>query len=209
MAKTMKSTEPKASKAPKTTAKAAKPSASKPSPAKIGSKKDAIFRHICEQHAMGIQEVAKLDVALAVGNKNPRSDGFLKALKELTTIEGLINKGSKKDTLVLTDKGIAAMPEDLEVSNDPSKVHDRYIEFIEKKAKLGADKVRPCWEILSDRQAHSIPDIAKQLGYSNPRSFQNTKIIAAMKEMELVEPVGKGSVKFTDKVPSVQNTYCI
>jgi len=202
MAKARKSVAPKTPKATKTktAAKAAKPS--KVSPAqKKGSKKDEIFRYVCEQHAVGITEVAKLDVALAVGYKNPRSETFSKSVKELIEVDGLLTKGDEKDIYSLTDEGKASMPDDLEVSNDPIKVYDRYIEFIENKAKMGADKVRPLWEILMDRKPHPIADISEELGYSNPRSFSNTKIIAIMKDMGLVE--GKKEVMFTDKVPAV------
>ena len=202
MTKSAKSPKPKATKTSKSNVKADKPS--KPSKSTTGgkeSKKDAIFKHICEQHVMGITEVAKLDIALAIGFKNPRSEGFSKPLKELTT-DGLVTKGSKKDSLSLTDKGMESMPEDLDPSSkDPSQVHDHYIEFIEKKAKGGVDKVRPLYEMLLNFEAHSVADLAKELGYGNPRSFSNTKIIPAMKDMGLVEDAGKGKIQFTDKVP--------
>ena len=194
----------KVSKAFKTTAKAPKKKVSK---AKGGSsdKKAQIYRYICEQHAMGITEVDKLQLAFGVGNKNPRSEGFAKSLKELISDDGLVKAGSTKDSLALTDKGINAMPDDLDVTNDPSKMHDQYIEFIKKEAKAGFDKVRPLWEILLDFKPHAINDISETLGYTNPRSFGNTKIVAAMKKMGLVENVGKGSIQFTDKVPKVMS----
>lgn len=138
-----------------------------------------------------------MDVALAAGFKNIRSEGFSKPVKELVS-EGLLDKGSQKDFLRLTQHGIDNMPDDLDKNPDPAAANERYIEFLEKKVKGGADKIRRLWEILSDGQAHAINEIAKKLGYSNPRSFGNTKIIASMKEMGLVE--GTGSVKFTNKV---------
>lgn len=169
----------------------------------LSDKKDQIFRYICEQHVMGVAEVDKLQVAFGVGNKNPRSEGFAKALKELMTDDGLVTTGSKKDSLALTDDGINSMPDDMAVSNDPSKIHDQYIDFIKKEAKGGSDKVRPLWGILMDFKPHAVNDISETLGYGNPRSFGNTKIVAAMKKMKLVANVGKGSIQFTDKVPKV------
>lgn len=199
MAKPTKSTKPNAAKTSKSNAKAGKPT--KSSCVGKPSKKDEIFKYICEQHVMGIEEVAKLDVAIAIGFKNPRSEGFSKPLKELTT-EGLVTKGSKKEFLSLTETGVESMPDDIDASaKDPSQVHDRYIEFLEKKAKGGVDKIRPLWEILKDFEVHSVSDIAKELGYGNPRSFGNTKIIPAMKDMGLVSDEGKGKIRFTDKVP--------
>jgi hypothetical protein len=196
--------ELKAVRAVKTTAKqSAKSKNSKTTNAAgKGNKKNEIFRYVCEQYSMGMTEVAKMDIALAVGNKNPRSEGFSKPFNELTS-KGLFTKGSKKDTVSLTDDGIKAIPEDLEVSNDPSKIQDRYIEFVQSKVKVGADKVRPLWNILKDRKPHAAKDIAAQLGYTNPRSFGNTKIIPTMKDMGLVEAAGKGEWKFTDKAPTV------
>jgi hypothetical protein len=195
-----KSTSPPKAKAAKASnkpvAKASKPSKNPPG---SKAKKDKIFRFICEQHVMGITEVDVMNIALAVGNKNVRSEGFTSPLKELGEVDGLITKGNGK--VSLTEHGIKAIPDDLEISNDPSKIHDRYIEFIETKAKLGKDKVHPLWQILMYWPEHRINDLAKELGYGNPRSFANTKIVAAMKEASLVE--GKGVIKFTDKVPRV------
>jgi hypothetical protein len=195
MAKSTSSPKAKTAKASKPVAKASKPSKNPGNQAK----KDKIFRFICEQHVIGITEVDVMDIALAVGNKNVRSEGFTSPLKELAEVDGLISKGNGK--VSLTEQGIKAIPDDLEISNDPSKIHDRYIEFIETKAKIGKDKVRPLWQMLMDWQEHRIDDLAKELGYGNPRSFANTKIVAAMKEASLVE--GKGVIKFTDKVPRV------
>ena len=211
MAKTTNSSSSvkhKLGKGIQTKAKVPKPTKTKnensPKTANNGlSKKDQIYRYICEQHVMGITEVDKMDAALAVGNRNPRSEGFSKAVKELGAIDGVITKGNKKDTLTLTEKGIQSMPKDLDMSSggDPSKIHDRYIEFIQGKIKLGSDKVRAVWEIFMDRQAHTINGIAAKLGYNNPRSFANTKIVQEMKKAGLVENAGKGQIRFTDKVP--------
>lgn len=192
-------TKTKAVKADKTTAKASKPS----SKAKTDTKQ-AIYLYVCEQHALGIEEVNKMDVSLAVGYKNPRSENFAHSLKALIEEDDLIAKGSGKETLVLTKEGVDNMPKDLKMtSSDPKKVHERYIEVVEKKVKIGAAKVRPCWEILSDFKVHTINDTAKALGYGNPRSFANTKIIPVMKDMGLVEDVGKDGVKFTSKLPKI------
>lgn len=111
-----------------------------------------------------------------------------------------MGKGSKKESFSLTQEGINKMPSDLDTTNaDPSATRDRYVEFVAKKLKCGVDKIRKLWDILSDREDHAITEIASELGYSNPRSFGNTKIVATMKEMGLVE--GKGRINFTDKVP--------
>lgn len=154
---------------------------------------------------MEIKQVDKLDVAIAVGNKNPRSEGFAKAIKQLTKDDGLITSGNGKDSLTLTQKGIQSIPKDLEVSTDPSKIHDRFVEFIQGKAKMGSDKVRPLWEILMDRKPHSVKNIATELGYKNPRSFANTKIIQAMKEVGLVDDAGNGAIQFAAKVPAISD----
>ena len=195
--------KPKVKKSSKSTAKAPKPSSERSS-AGNGSKKDQILHYMFEQHVMNMEEVNKMDVGLAVGYKNPRSAGFLDALKELMTADGPITKGRKKDTLTLTENGIQSIPKDIQISDaDPSKVHDRYIELLEKKVKGGKDKIRPLWEQLMDRQSHKINDIATKLGYGNPRSFGNTKIINTMKEIGVIEDAGKRAVKFTDKIPSI------
>lgn len=199
--------KPKAAKVPAKSKVPKSSSASSSSKtAKGSSKKDQIFLYICQQHAMGMTEVNKLDVSLAVGNKNPRSEGFANALRELMNVDrtvGTADSGGKKDRLRLTERGIASIPAGMEMTTDPTRVHERYIEFVQQKVKLGADKVRSFWEILQqDRtQPRSVKDIATKLGYNNPRSFGNTKIVAVTKELGLVEDAGKGLVQFTDKVP--------
>jgi hypothetical protein len=206
---------PAAAKAAKTGAKPPKPSKPSPPPSPssssgkpkgggkgsggTGGAKDGIFRYVCEQHVVGVSEADKADVALAVGYKNPRSDGFSRALRELLD-SGVLQKGGDKDKVSLTEKGRSMIPKDLEVSNDPAKVHERYIEFVEKKVKTGSDKVRLVWQILQDRKEHPVADLAARLGYGNPKSFGNTKILAVMREAGLVE--GKAGVMFTAKVPA-------
>lgn len=52
---------------------------------------------------------------------------------------------------------------------------------------------------MADGQAKEVKKLAEELGYKNPRSFHNTKIITTMKEMNLLEDAGKGMVKMTEK----------
>mmetsp|Transcript_14927 Transcript_14927/g.41277 ORF Transcript_14927/g.41277 Transcript_14927/m.41277 type:complete len:206 (+) Transcript_14927:239-856(+) len=165
------------------------------------TKKNAIFRYMCEQHAMQITEMDKRDIGLAVGNENTRSEGFHKPFKQLQA-DGLIatTTAGGKDTFGLTDEGIQKIPKDLTTTKgDPTTKRNRYIEFVEKRVKMGKDKVRPLWGILKDGKSHTVKDISNQLGYTNPRSFGNTKMITILKDMKLVEDAGKGAVQFTAK----------
>eukprot|EP00536_Pseudo-nitzschia_multiseries_P003600 jgi/Psemu1/302048/fgenesh1_kg.56_\ len=80
------------------------------------------------------------------------------------------------------------------------EVHERFLVQLEQKCSCGAEKVRSLWDILKDRKVHKVNDVAKQLGYGNPRSFGNTKIIPLMKSMGLVSnEAGKGNVQMSDK----------
>jgi hypothetical protein len=61
-------------------------------------------------------------------------------------------------------------------------------------------KVDQLWDILKHREVHDIKDLSKELGYSNPQSFLNTKIIATMKDMDLAKKdSGKGKIQMKDK----------
>lgn len=198
--KTAKADKPKAVKAAKSSAaKAKKPSQGpRKSPKEV---KDAVFHALCEQSILGVDEMSKLDLAMPNGYQNPRSEGFTKIIKELRE-EGLIENGSKKDHLKLTEKGKGLIPKDLVAEpKDISEVHERYINLIVKKlGNKSEDKVRQVWKILSDRKEHGIESLAKDLGYNNPRSFANTKIIATMKEAEIaMAGTQKGTVVFTNK----------
>ena len=194
----------KSSSSPSKVIKAGKTSAKGGGKKSIEDVKDIVFKMLCENHGVGIKEVQKMALASEAGYGNPRSEMFLKAIKSLTQDDGLITKGGSKDTFALTEKGVKNIPEDMKVDpnapRDHTKLHNSYIKMIEKKAKGGKDKIPQVWDILKDREVHSIPDIAKELGYSNPRSFVNTKILAAMKEMELIENAGgKGIIQMTNK----------
>ena len=183
--------------ASKSKAKAVKPSKSSSGDGRA-DKKEQIYLYLCEQYSIGIKEVNTEVLALAVGNKNPRSEGFSKPLQQLKGEDGLVT--SKKGVLCLTEKGVASMPKDMEVSNDPQAIHDGFIALLEKRVKMGKEKVRPVWEILKDRQGHLIKDISEAVGYTNQRSFSNTKMVSIMTELGLVEKTGT-RIQFTDKVP--------
>jgi hypothetical protein len=158
---------------------------------------DGMFQFLCEQHTFGVTEVGKDQLASIVGYQNPRSEGFTKAIKALMN-DGIICKGGEKDTFALTEAGIAKKPAEVRPTNI-SDLHDHYIEFLGKRIKAGKDKLRPLWNLLADRQAKGVKKLSEELGYKNPVSFSNTKIIATMKEMKLLEDAGKGMVKMTDK----------
>jgi hypothetical protein len=190
-----KARKPKATKAGNS-AKVAKPTGGSRS---LETVKDFIFRSACENHAMGIKDTTKMDLALKAGYGNPRSDTFAKAIQALVS-GGLFMKGAAKESFALTEKGEGKIPSDIMKSapKSNSEMHEHYVAFLEKKVKLGAQNVRPLWDLLKDRKPHTINDLSKKLGYGNPRSFANTKIIPLMKEMGLAEDSGKGSIVLTD-----------
>jgi hypothetical protein len=157
----------------------------------------AVFRFMCDEHGFGMTEWTREDLANAVGFGNPRSEKFAKGLKMLMAEEGLAVNGPKKGTVVLSHLGIAEKP----VESRPktlADVHERFLEQLEKKAARGANHVRPLWNILEDRKSHTIDAISRQLGYGNPRSFLNTKILGLMVSMGLLTKASN-SVKMTDK----------
>jgi hypothetical protein len=165
----------------------------------------AVFRFMCDEHAFGMTEWTREELANAIGFGNPRTEKFARGLKMLMTEEGLAVNGTKKGTLVLSHMGIAQKP----VESRPktlADVHERFLEQLEKKAASGANNVRPLWEILEDRKYHTIDTIARQLGYGNPRSFLNTKILGLMVTMGLLTKTAK-SVKMTDKAFPSNLTY--
>jgi len=163
----------------------------------------AMYKFMCEEHSLGVTEWSKIELANAVGYTSPRSDKCGKGFKVLVVDEKLAEKGScskSSDTLVLTANGIHQKPVDSK-PKDINDVHTRFIKGVEKKVKMGSNKVRPLWEILMNRQVHDIKAVSEMLGYKNPRSFENTKIIATMKDMGLVtnNDLGKGKIQITNK----------
>jgi len=164
---------------------------------------DAMYKFMCEEHSFGITEWSKIELADAVGFTSPRSDKCGKGFKVLVIEEKLAEKGNcskSSDTLVLTANGILQKPI-ISKPKDINEFHNRLINGVEKKVKIGSNKVRPLWEILKNRQVHDIKTVSVMLGYKNPRSFENTKIIATMKDMGLVSnnDLGKGKIQITNK----------
>lgn len=188
----------KAAKAGKSSG-AAKPSRGAGSHKSPQDVMDLIFRNVCENHVLGITSTPKQDLALASGYKNPKSDTFAKAIQGHMK-DGIFTRGDVKDSVALTEKGVARIPRDMvPTGKSNADLHEHYIDMITKKVKMGADKVRPLWAILKDRKAHSVNDLATKLGYSNPKSFGNTKILSIMNGIGLTENAGRGSVIFTNK----------
>eukprot|EP00537_Pseudo-nitzschia_pungens_P011025 CAMPEP_0172384146 /NCGR_PEP_ID=MMETSP1061-20121228/1945_1 /TAXON_ID=37318 /ORGANISM="Pseudo-nitzschia pungens, Strain cf. pungens" /LENGTH=229 /DNA_ID=CAMNT_0013112669 /DNA_START=228 /DNA_END=917 /DNA_ORIENTATION=+ len=159
---------------------------------------DAVYAFMCNEHSFGMTEWSRLELANAIGYANPRSDKFAKGLKILVSEAGLAEKGSVGGSLVLSKTGIADMPKDCGAKT-LGDVHERFLVQLEQKCKLGSDKVRTLWGILKDRKVHKVSAVAKELGYGNPRSFGNTKLIPLMKSMGLVNEAGKGNVQMSDK----------
>jgi hypothetical protein len=190
-------------KKPKATKKSQSSGASNSSRGTSGNKspedvQDRIFRIVCENHVLGIKDTPKIELALSAGYGNPRSDGFAKAVQAHIKND-IFMKGERKDSLALTNKGVSQIPRDMAppTTKSNAELHEYYITLLLKKVKLGSDKVRPLWTILKDRKAHSVKDLATDLGYGNPKSFDNTKIVSLMKDMGLAENAGKGSVVLT------------
>ena len=166
---------------------------------KFEAVKDAVFRSICERFSMGVKEASKAEVGLENGYTNPRSDTLLKVIKALLDEDLIQNCGKKKDHYTLTTKGEKNIPSELAFQpKSLADLHEKYVTLLMKKVKGGQNKIRSLWEILLDRKEHSIAEVAERLGYRNPRSFQNTKIIQTMKEAGIAEG-GAGKVQLAPK----------
>ena len=155
----------------------------------------AIFKRICEEHAVGMTEGSRTDLAAALGSGNPRTEKFAHGLKILLD-EGDLQAGNK-GMLELSGKGIAKIPKDVEPKT-LAEIHEGYIKRLEATVSSGAKHVRELWEILEDRKTHTINEIASKLGFTNPRSFTNSKAIAIMGKMGLITKEGQ-NVTMTDK----------
>ena len=92
---------------------------------------EAIFKFICEEHTFGMTEWTRADLASAVGYGNPRTEKFAHGLKILLS-DGRVQAG-KKGIIVLSAKGIAAKPKDIQPKT-LEEVHERYIQQLESKA---------------------------------------------------------------------------
>ena len=191
--KPKKATKAKTTKAKKTARRSGTQSGHK-DPAAVC---DAVFRFMCEEHSFGMTEWTREELASAVGFNNCRTEKFTRGLQILMKQKGLAENGSKKGTLVISPRGVAQKPPESQPKT-LEDVHNRFIEQLRKKAASGPDKVPLVWEILKGRQWHDIKDIAKTLGYGNPNSFKNTKIMKLMEQMGIVKRE-KSRYQMTDK----------
>ena len=140
-------------------------------------------------------EWSRTDLAAAIGYGNPRTEKFAHGLKILLD-EGDLQAGNK-GMLELSAKGIAKIPKDVEPKT-LAEIHEGYIKRLEATVSSSAKRVRELWEILEDRKTHTINEIASKLGFTNPRSFTNSKAIALMEKMGLITKEGQ-NVTMTDK----------
>ena len=181
--------------------KAKSPGGKKKSLAKPGLKTPAdvaaaAYAFMCTEHAFGMTEWTREELATALGYSNPKSDKIHKGIKHLLNEDGL---AEGKGKLRLSEKGLSQMPVE-EKPKSLAEVHERFITQLEQKASAGGKKkVRELWKILKDRKSHKTEDLAKQLGYSNVKSFGNTKLLTLMTKLELITKTSKSSVKMTDK----------
>jgi hypothetical protein len=160
--------------------------------------KKKILAALAEQ--LAVFEEGKIplkELVLAVGYKHENTKAFVNALKELA-VEGLVHKSS--GCVVLTEKGRHLVPRDVKskvVTNDD--IQENYYSILEKKVDHKS-KLREFWNILLDGRVHSGDAIVEKLGYThkNSKGFTNPK--AVMTKLKLIESVGQGFIRATDKV---------
>jgi len=144
-----------------------------------------------------MKEWTRAELASEVGFGSAKTEKFTKGIALLVKEKKLAESGSKKASLVLSELGISQVPPETKPKT-LEEIHNRFQEHLKKKAKSSAGKVPEIWAILADRKSHDIKDIAKELGYGNPNSLKNTKILQMMETMALVVK-DENSYKMTDK----------
>jgi hypothetical protein len=160
--------------------------------------KDKILAVLSEQ--LNVFENDKMplkEVVIAVGYTHENTKGFLHPFKELKE-EGLVTRAN--GFVALTDKGLRLVPRDVKAPSTTNEaMQERYYDILEKQVDHKS-KLKQFWNILLDGKTHSEDDIVKQLGYNHKNSKGYTNPKSVMKKLNLIESVGTGTIRATDKV---------
>jgi len=155
-----------------------------------------ILRAMGELNMLGNKEHSMQTICLFSGYGHPKSTPFAKGLRKLR-LDGMINAGSTKGTLRLTEHGIRALPSDMEPPRDTEQVHIRLRKFLSEKMATNTDKLDQLWTILGNGKVHAVADLAKALGYGHVKSTSFVVLIRRLKELGVADS-SKGKIQLTD-----------
>jgi hypothetical protein len=184
-----KSNKPSTSKAAKTASKAKK---------RGGTAEEVegkIMEFLFDMHLMKRLPIKETQVLAASGYARTDSSGYRDIMKKLTNQCGYVEKS--KGEISLTDSGLKVMQskcgnESGKLSNNKG-VEEFYKTMIVKtnKGKASAAKLDIVWDLLSDRNAHSVQEIMEATGYARQDSTGYRAIMKGLKDCKLIESEGK------------------
>jgi hypothetical protein len=148
-----------------------------------GDPKTNILKGLMELSQFGIEDASRVYTALFAGYKNPRSDGFAKALKALQG-EGKIE--TTKDVVRLTEEGKESAPPIKQTSSNEEAL-SRLIEIVKMVCGKTASKAEMICQFLGDGNEHTLKSVAMACGYTNVRSEGLTKVLSALKTLKLLD----------------------
>jgi len=156
-----------------------------------------IIFHLAEQQLVfGIEETPKKFLVQLVGYTHEATKGFAIPFKELKD-EGIVETSGSK-CVRLTEKGIRLAPRDMGPPKTNVDAHKQFLDILRKKVKQ-MDKLEKLWDILADGEAHATDDLVAALGYQHANSKGFTVPKQEMNKLGLIEKVGKGAIRLSDK----------
>lgn len=155
-------------------------------------------------HLMERGPVDETELLVISGYARADSTGYRNIMKKLKVECRYIEKSNKK--VSLTEAGVKFMQaksgDDIQKPTTNKSMEEFFKTMIIKtgKGKVPADKLNIVWELLSDKEPHSIQEILEKTGYTRPDSTGYRAIIKGMKDSKLIEKEGKSYKFIVEKV---------
>ncbi|KAL3905552.1 MAG: hypothetical protein SGILL_009631 [Bacillariaceae sp.] len=188
----------------KTAAVKAGKTAAKKDSGTLEEKENKIMGHLFNMHLMERGPVDETELLVISGYARADSTGYRNIMKKLKVECRYIEKSNKK--VSLTEAGVKFMQaksgDDIQKPTTNKSMEEFFKTMIIKtgKGKVPSDKLNIVWELLSDKEPHSIQEILEKTGYTRPDSTGYRAIIKGMKDSKLIEKEGKSYKFIVEKV---------
>lgn len=153
--------------------------------------REKILSAAAELYHLGVKAPPRIQVVMFANYKHLKSTGVANELTRLK-FDGLIEYPNK-DTLSLTEAGLAAAPE-VVPPQSLAEVHDRMKSLLEPKA-------RELFTALEDGKAHTRSEMMKGCGYKHEKSTGWQKCLSQLRALDLADytdgPDGTKGIRLT------------
>mmetsp|Transcript_10507 Transcript_10507/g.23543 ORF Transcript_10507/g.23543 Transcript_10507/m.23543 type:complete len:277 (-) Transcript_10507:243-1073(-) len=135
---------------------------------------DKILAFFGQELATDRTHVTKKEVAEGCGFASPGTHGFFYAWQDLEKEKKFVAKDGKGPVFHLTDLGKKNIPKGVVLTAhkvDNAGKQEQFLKILVKQChEAKADKMKLCFDILSDGKVHGIDEFTETTGYANLKS---------------------------------------